>query len=333
VSVASTLNELTTGLSGIESMPAGTGVLFDLGVDYKTIQIDMTRMLFPLDIIFINSTQGVVGVMRNVQPGETDVRLENETLPGARCFLEVNAGEAQGIEPGDNIAIEGYDQPAQQFNIGSLTNIMVAAMLAVWMVKMVDKALAPKPVRLLGGGKLPPGYKPVRLPAVVPREGQYSWLITDPETGEIMIKEGYSTLAKARESARAFAIRRARYAGEHPVKLRAYDRSPDTGNLEQGVVYEGRILIPGGEIVEDTHQEHLPATSPGLDILSAPKTGHPAVIPNELHRRPHRKDELEYFADSPEFLSQTIDSTGYRDKLDTTFQEAIARAKGPEETE
>ena len=50
------------------------------------------------------------------------------------------------------------------------------------------------------------------------------------------------------------------------------------------------------------------------------------VIPTE--KRPHRAPgELEYFADSPEFLTQTIDAIGYRDRIDTTFQEAIARAK------
>ncbi|GAI78797.1 unnamed protein product, partial [marine sediment metagenome] len=38
--------------------------------------------------------------------------------------------------------------------------------------------------------------------------------------------------------------------------------------------------------------------------------------------------DLEYLADSPEFLAQTIADIGYRDKLDTAFQEAIARAKG-----
>ena len=40
------------------------------------------------------------------------------------------------------------------------------------------------------------------------------------------------------------------------------------------------------------------------------------------------KDKLEYLADSPEFLTQTIDAIGYRDRLDNAFQRAIARAKG-----
>jgi hypothetical protein len=123
-------------------------MLFDLGADYKTIQIDMTRMLFPLDIIFINSTQGVVGVMHNVQPGETDVRLENEQLPGARCFLEINAGEAEGIEAGDFVNIQGYTQPAQ-FNVNTLINFMGIAMILFMMMRVVGQALEePTPILL-----------------------------------------------------------------------------------------------------------------------------------------------------------------------------------------
>jgi len=106
-SVASTYTELASGLSGVTSIPSWTGVLFDLGSDQRYIPIDMSRMLFPLDIIFINSTQGVVGVLHNVQPGE-EASLSNDTLPGARYFLEVNAGEAEEVELGDNIDIQGY---------------------------------------------------------------------------------------------------------------------------------------------------------------------------------------------------------------------------------
>lgn len=39
------------------------------------------------------------------------------------------------------------------------------------------------------------------------------------------------------------------------------------------------------------------------------------------------KSPIEYHADSSEFLAQTIDATGYREKLDRAFKDAIARAK------
>ena len=158
-SVANIFAELTTGLSGVPSMPPGTGMLFDLGYDQKHIDIDMSQMLFPLDIIFINSTQGVVGVMNNIEP-PLPATLDNEVLPGARFFLEVNAGEAEGIEVGDDVAIQGYAQPSQ-LDVSSLMNYMVIMVFVVMMFKMVDKALEPERPKMLYPGKIPSGYKPV----------------------------------------------------------------------------------------------------------------------------------------------------------------------------
>lgn len=53
----------------------------------------------------------------------------------------------------------------------------------------------------------------------------------------------------------------------------------------------------------------------------------PAVIPTEPSP-PNPKEDLEFVADSPEYLAYTIEDIGYREKLDTAFQTAIARAKG-----
>ena len=55
----------------------------------------------------------------------------------------------------------------------------------------------------------------------------------------------------------------------------------------------------------------------------------PAVIP-EHPRRPRPKGELEFLPDSPEFLAYTLEDIGYRDKIDSTFLSAIARARGRE---
>jgi uncharacterized membrane protein (UPF0127 family) len=107
VGVASTYAELAQGLSEISSIPSGTGVLFDMGVDQDYVQINMSRMLFALDIIFINSSAGVVGVMHQVQPNEREVIFDHTSGPGARYFLEVTAGEAEGIEDGDDVVIQG----------------------------------------------------------------------------------------------------------------------------------------------------------------------------------------------------------------------------------
>jgi hypothetical protein len=62
-----------------------------------------------------------------------------------------------------------------------------------------------------------------------------------------------------------------------------------------------------------------------LGMLPQTEHARPAVI--RIGEHPHKESELEYLADSPEFLAQTIEDIGYRDKLDRTFREAIARAK------
>jgi len=40
------------------------------------------------------------------------------------------------------------------------------------------------------------------------------------------------------------------------------------------------------------------------------------------------QDELRFLPDSPEFITQSVNSTGYRAKLESVFREAMARAKG-----
>ena len=52
VSVASTYAELTTGLRGVASLSAGTGMLFLLS-PAQAPSVDTTGMNFALDIIFI----------------------------------------------------------------------------------------------------------------------------------------------------------------------------------------------------------------------------------------------------------------------------------------
>jgi len=141
VNVATNYTELITGLSGRESLTPGTGMLFDLGYDREQIQIDMTRMLFPLDIIFISSGLVVVGVMHNVQPGERDVAFYGDTSR-ARYFLEVNASEAGegGIEVGDTVVIQGYAQPSQ-FNVTTLVSSMFIMVMLVMMMRVTGKML------------------------------------------------------------------------------------------------------------------------------------------------------------------------------------------------
>ena len=95
VDIASTSWELSQGLGGLMELANGTGMLFDLGFE-QAIEVTTVPMLFPLDIAFLSDDLVVTEVYRNVEPGY----LVTSQAP-ARYFMEVNAGELEGVEPGD----------------------------------------------------------------------------------------------------------------------------------------------------------------------------------------------------------------------------------------
>jgi len=95
VDVANTYSELTQGLGELPEMTPMTGMLLDMGFE-QTIEVTTVPMLFPLDIAFLTEDFSVTEVYPSVEPGY----LVTSQAP-ARYFLEVNAGELEGIEPGD----------------------------------------------------------------------------------------------------------------------------------------------------------------------------------------------------------------------------------------
>jgi uncharacterized membrane protein (UPF0127 family) len=98
--IASTSQELVSGLGGVEGIPPGTGMLFDTGWG-QIIQVTTVPMLFPIDIVFFSESLVVTEVYPKVEPGF----IVTPTVP-ARYFLEVNAGELEGIESGDVALVE-----------------------------------------------------------------------------------------------------------------------------------------------------------------------------------------------------------------------------------
>jgi len=98
--VATLTWELSQGLGGIVEIPAGSGMLFDLGIE-QTIEVTTVTMLFPLDIAFLSEDMTITEIYRDIEPGY----LVTSQLP-ARYFLEVNAGELAGVEPGISISVE-----------------------------------------------------------------------------------------------------------------------------------------------------------------------------------------------------------------------------------
>ncbi len=150
--LATSMSELLAGLSGVESIPANTGMLFDFGSDQAVINVNMDDMLFSLDIVFINSAGGVVGVLHDVAPEEIAVFNEGVGL-GARYFLEVNAGEAVDVNVGDTVTIgaisdgngngngDGNGTTDGSLDINSLISPLITIMIVMMMMKMMTGAM------------------------------------------------------------------------------------------------------------------------------------------------------------------------------------------------
>jgi len=88
------------GLSGTESLPKKEG--FAMKFDgMSIIPITMQEMLFPLDIIF--SLNGKVTKVVTAQPGSKDIIIKQPS----DLIIEVNAGEAEGINSKDEVIFLG----------------------------------------------------------------------------------------------------------------------------------------------------------------------------------------------------------------------------------
>jgi len=118
VELAATPAELAAGLGGLESIPAATGMLFDLGIT-RSVQVTTEPMLFNIDVIFISEALQVEDIVLNVPPGY----LITQETP-VRYFLEVNAGEAEGVETGDAVDMTlDYGAGDETPLIGELTEL------------------------------------------------------------------------------------------------------------------------------------------------------------------------------------------------------------------
>ena len=98
-SLVSTPWELSRGLGGIAELPQNTGMLFDVGIEWY-IQVTTEPMLFSIDIAFLSDELVVTELYPSVAPGHLVVSVNP-----ARYFLEVNAGELSGTEPGDMVSV------------------------------------------------------------------------------------------------------------------------------------------------------------------------------------------------------------------------------------
>jgi len=82
------------GLLGRASLEPGEGMLFD-----PAGSIHMFFMRFPIDAIFCTRDLAVIDVERNLAPWRIAGRR------GAKIVVEVAAGAASGIGPGDKLVL------------------------------------------------------------------------------------------------------------------------------------------------------------------------------------------------------------------------------------
>ena len=106
-----TPEERNRGLSGRESLPESTGMLFVFEGD-QHLSFWMVDMNFPLDIVWIDSSCRIVDVTLDAPaplPGQSrgDLPRFRPSSP-ARFVLEINAGEfiEAHLEVGDEVEFE-----------------------------------------------------------------------------------------------------------------------------------------------------------------------------------------------------------------------------------
>lgn len=126
--------ELTQGLGGIPGIPPNTGMLFDLGFE-QTITVTTEPMLFPLDIAFFSEHMVITEIYRNVQPGYLVT-----SISAARYFLEVNAGELDGIDSGSQASfqLQASESPAEASDwVSPMISLMGFTLMGFFWVEIV----------------------------------------------------------------------------------------------------------------------------------------------------------------------------------------------------
>lgn len=90
VAVISETKRMKEGLSGKPSLGKNKGMLFDFKKE-QVVTMNMKGMNYPLDMVFINSSNEVIAV-RTLSPGNFQT-----TVKGVRFVLEINKDEGSGM--------------------------------------------------------------------------------------------------------------------------------------------------------------------------------------------------------------------------------------------
>jgi uncharacterized membrane protein (UPF0127 family) len=93
--IADTPLKRMRGLLGRSGLGEGEGMLFR-----PAGSIHMMFMRFPIDALFCDRELVVLGVERDLKPWKTARRT------GAKVVIELAAGAAEGLQPGDRLFLE-----------------------------------------------------------------------------------------------------------------------------------------------------------------------------------------------------------------------------------
>jgi len=371
VSIADTPWELAQGLGGIPELRAGTGTLFDLGWE-QIVQVTTVPMLFSLDIAFLSETLVITEIYRNIEPGY----MVTSTLP-ARYFLEVSAGELEGIDSGDRALVEFLPLEEMPMIMPDWVSTMISLMGFVVMGTLAVSVLQDLVKGMLGEPEKSPALLPQTKPEVRFKPGEIVhykgervrvleyigdrvsiWIPSRQE--EVWVKpEKLEKLAEREGSSKV------KPTGTCYPDAWRFLIKEEEGELIHGTVFSGGRRMGHAWVETATGYIWEPETSGYFTLLGFKDAFAPVVESRytaeeaaimaartrnlgpwteeerrqylkekplatilEHPRQSQLKDKLEYLADSPEFLTQTIDAIGYRDRLDNAFQKAITRAKG-----
>jgi len=287
INIATNPWELTQGLGGLSDMPIQEGMLFDLGMS-QTIQVTTIPMLFPLDIAFFSETLEITEIYRNIQPGY----LVTSTSP-AHYFLEVNAGELEGVESEDHATVELLSIQESVIEpdwMSVVIGFMGFAVMGIFTISIIRDLVK----GLFGKQKQPELLPQTKL------LGKFTVR---------MNRMGNITITHNKRPGQSVFLQ-----FESDKEL-VFDllKKPERKDLEAGWNIEIKDTEPRASILNEL-----------WEVSGQENGSQPAVV--LVKATCLKEPSLNYLTDSPEYLTWTIEDIGYREKIDSAFLEAIARA-------